>query len=367
MHKARILIVDDDVISRKLLRTLLEKEEAAEIVGLAPNGKVALQKIPQLNPDLITLDIEMPEMDGLETLKRIRMQWPTLPVVMFSSATEEGAAVTLEALALGASDYVTKPQGKLGSTLPLEQLKADFLPKIRALCEARRSTPSSYGSNPARPARPRTKARRSGASRPELLVIGVSTGGPNALAEIIPAISGDISVPVLIVQHMPPMFTRLLGERLNKATTLTVKEAKGGEVLEPGHIYIAPGDYHMRPVRTGDEVTLSLDQGPPVNSCRPAVDPMFDSAVKAYGSKVLGVILTGMGQDGLVGCERIKEAGGNVVIQDEATSVVWGMPSFVSRNGLADAELPLSEIAAELNERLGCGDSELPAHRALAS
>ncbi|MCB9915661.1 MAG: chemotaxis response regulator protein-glutamate methylesterase [Planctomycetes bacterium] len=362
MRKARILIVDDDVISRKLLRTMLEKEQAAEIVGLASNGKIALQKIAQLNPDLVTLDVEMPEMDGIETLKRIRRQWPALPVVMFSGSTEEGAEVTLEALSLGASDYVTKPQGRLGSTLPLEQLKADFLPKIRALCKV----DDAPDAKPKRPRAPLPRSGRKGPT-PTLLAIGVSTGGPNALAEVIPGLAPDLPVPVVIVQHMPPMFTRLLAERLDKSAPLAVHECKGGERLEPGHVYIAPGDFHMRVVACDGGPTLQLDQGPPVNSCRPAVDPLFESAVAVYGEGVLGVVLTGMGQDGLVGCEHVRHAGGSVVVQDEATSVVWGMPGFVARNGLADAVLPLAEIAGELNQRLSRDGNTLRTPRAQAS
>ena len=361
MSKARILIVDDDVISRKLLRTLLEREQSAEIVGLAPNGKIALDKIRQLNPDLITLDVEMPEMDGIETLKRIRAEWPNLPVIMFSGSTEEGAAVTLEALSLGASDYVTKPQGRLGSTLPLEQLKADFLPKIRALCSG-----PEHATEPDTPARkaPRRRPAPTSAGRPDVLVIGVSTGGPNALAEVIPLLDPELTIPVMIVQHMPPLFTRLLAERLNKTSGLEVVEATNGQSVEPGHVYIAPGDFHMRPVQAKEGVKLALDQGPPVNSCRPAADPLFEAAVAVYGPRVLACVLTGMGRDGMVGCEHVKDAGGHVVVQDEATSVVWGMPGFVSRNGLADAELPITQIASELNRR--CGGQEVP-RRAKAS
>lgn len=354
MRKARVLIVDDDVISRKLLRTLLEKEEAAEIVGLAPNGKIALEKIRQVTPDLITLDVEMPEMDGLETLKRIRSEWPDLPVVMFSGATEEGAEVTLEALSLGASDYVTKPQGRLGCTLPLEQLKADFLPKIRALCRERH--PSSTA--PPRRSSLSRKNARAASGAPDALLIGVSTGGPNALAEIIPRLDAELGVPVLIVQHMPPMFTRLLAERLDKTSSLRVVEATEGATVQPGTVYIAPGDYHMRVVAADGGARLNLDQAPPVNSCRPAADPMFQSAVEVYGSKILACVLTGMGQDGMVGCQHVKDAGGEVWVQDEATSVVWGMPGFVSKRGLADDQLPIQDFAAAINRR--CGGSDVP-------
>lgn len=391
MRKARVLIVDDDVISRKILKTVLERGGLAEVVGLAPNGKVALQKIAQLNPDLITLDLEMPEMGGVETLSRIRSRWQRLPVLMVSGATEEGAQITLAALALGASDYITKPNCQPGETSELERLESELIPKVIALCKlqvappthspklttpaalrARRTTSGqAVSSSPARADGRRVftarKNKRLGDDKPEILAIGVSTGGPNALAEIIPQLSADLPVPVVIVQHMPPMFTRLLAERLNNSSPLTVCEAAGGEYLERGHVYIAPGDYHMRLVRDMDAIKIHLDQAPPVNSCRPAVDPLFESVVDAYGERALGLILTGMGQDGLVGCEKLKQARSSVIIQDQATSVVWGMPGAVSRAGLADAELPLSAIARVLNERLERGPQQDSTIRSQAS
>ncbi len=391
MRKARVLIVDDDVISRKILKTVLEKDGFAEVVGLAPNGKVALQKISQLNPDLITLDLEMPEMGGVETLGRIRSRWQRLPVLMVSSSTEEGAEITLAALALGASDYVYKPDCRTGQPSELERLEQDLIPKVIALCQLQESapprTPKSVPVAPRRapassadraPSTTRTMAegerlftarsrKRPGDDKPEVLAIGVSTGGPNALAEIIPQLSADLPVPVVIVQHMPPMFTRLLAERLNNHSPLTIVEACGGELLERGHVYIAPGDFHMHLVREADAIKIELDQAPPVNSCRPAVDPLFESVAKVYGERALGLILTGMGQDGLVGCERLKQAGSSVIIQDQATSVVWGMPGAVSRAGLADAELPLSTIARVLNERLERGPQQNSSIRSQAS
>lgn len=391
MRKARILIVDDDVISRKILRTVLEKDGLAEIVGLAPNGKVALQKIAQLNPDLITLDLEMPEMGGVETLTRIRSRWQRLPVLMVSSSTAEGAEITMAALALGASDYVAKPDCRPGQASELARLEAELVPKVTALCKlepavaprageahalAPQESPSPatvratrFASTRAEDQRvftARSRTRR-GDESPEILAIGVSTGGPNALDEVIPRLRADLPVPVVIVQHMPPMFTRLLAERLNNHSDLTVMEAQGGEFLQRGHVYIAPGDYHMRLVREQDAVKLALDQTPPVNSCRPAVDPLFESVAAIFGERALGLILTGMGQDGLIGCERLKQAGSSVVIQDQATSVVWGMPGAVSRAGLADAELPLSAIARVLNERLERGPQHDTSIRSQAS
>jgi two-component system chemotaxis response regulator CheB len=360
MPPIRILIVDDSSVVRKVLCDGLAPDVALEVVGTASNGRIALARISQLNPDLVTLDVEMPEMNGLETLAEIRKSYPKLPVIMFSTLTERGAATTLDALALGASDYVTKP-GNTGSLeVTLAQIREQLIPKIKALCEVRPGaqrlpispapSPRSVGAQPAREP-----------TRIDLLAIGTSTGGPNALAELMPAIPGNFPVPIVIVQHMPPMFTRLLASRLNGRSELTIREAVPGEILKPGEAWIAPGDYHMTVERRGTSVQLCLNQGPPENSCRPAVDPMFRSVAKVFGANVLAAVLTGMGCDGVQGARHIRERGGQILVQDEASSVVWGMPGQVAAAGLADAMYPLGSMVQEILRRVAVKRTASPA------
>jgi len=349
MRKVRVLIVDDSTVIRRLLTNALTSDPALEVVGTAPNGNIALQKIPQVNPDLITLDIEMPEMNGLETLKAIRQQYLKLPVIMFSTLTQRGAISTLDALSLGASDYVTKPANVGSVTAAIQNVKNELIPKIKALC--RYDVPAT-GIAAARAPLPRSSAlsRRTDLrlTQFDIIAIGVSTGGPNALTEIFKQLPGDLPVPIVIVQHMPPVFTKYLAERLSAVSPLEVREATAGEVLRPGVAWLAPGNYHMALTRTSRGPTIQLHQLPPENSCRPAVDVLFRSVAELYGAATLGAVLTGMGQDGLRGCEAIQAAGGRVLAQDEATSVVWGMPGAVATAGLADAIVPLPRIAAEL-------------------
>lgn len=353
LQKARILVVDDSVLIRKLLTEVLYDDPDLVIAGTASNGKIALSMIPQVNPDLITMDIEMPEMDGLQTLKEIRKIYPKLPVIMVSSHTEKGAAQTIDALTSGANDYIHKPS-KMGSLdMAMEAMRSHLLPKIRALCGLKdRFQPTSVPLFPPRAVRPPIPIK-SNSQAIHVVVIGISTGGPNALSEIMPLFPAQFPVPILIVQHMPASFTKLLAERLAARSTLKIKEAVNGEIISAGQVYIAPGDYHLTLVRDGVHYRVRTHQAPPENSCRPSVDVLFRSAVEVYGSSVLGVVMTGMGQDGLRGCEGIKDKGGVVFIQDEATSVVWGMPGFVSNAGLADKVLPLSQIAPEVVRRVG--------------
>ena len=363
MRKIRVLVVDDSVVVRKIVTDTLSSDPDIEVAGIAANGNIALQKIPQVNPDVITLDIEMPELDGLQTLAEIRKTDTTLPIIMFSTLTERGGVKTLEALSLGATDYVTKPANVGSVSAAMQRIREELVPKIKSFCaeKAGLKTPSTLrpksGIKPKpRPARPTPiTAPKQAYSRFDILTIGVSTGGPNALAELLPILPGDIPIPILIVQHMPPFFTKLLADRLSAKSNITVSEGKPGDMLEPGKAWIAPGDYHMVLEQDNKKVLINTNQGSAENSCRPAVDVLFRSVAKIYGARTLSVVLTGMGQDGLRGCEHIKEAGGMVVVQDEKSSVVWGMPGFVAQAGLADKILPLNQIGQEIINKLKIG------------
>lgn len=345
MARLRMLVVDDSAVIRRLVSEALASDPSIEVASTAPNGKIALDKIEQLRPDAVTLDVEMPVMDGLETLRQIRRRWPRLPVIMFSTLTERGASTTLDALALGASDYVAKPSnsGKLDEGLAA--IRSSLIPKIKALCAHLDLT----GVRVTRPTVLRSLPRHVPLSAAvKILAIGVSTGGPQALEKILPRLPGEFPVPVVIVQHMPKIFTRLLADRLSASSALSVRECVPGAALAPGQVWIAPGDFHMQLRKGGGNVVLETNQAPPENSCRPAVDVLFRSVAEIYGGSVLSVILTGMGSDGLRGCEAIHAAGGRIFVQDEASSVVWGMPGAVANAGIADKVLPLDEISEEV-------------------
>lgn len=340
----RVLIVDDSLVVRKVLREVLEANPRTAVVGTAATGEAALEKIPQLNPDVVTLDIEMPGMGGLKTLAAIRKLYAKLPVIMFSTLTERGAVATLEALALGATDYATKPQQD--NLLHAKQhIERDLVAKVLGL------KPTVAVRIPAPPIPLPAKPTRS-LQRIDLVAIGSSTGGPNALMEVIPRLPADMPVPVVIVQHMPPLFTKMMAERLTSKSAIPVHEGAAGVRLEPGHVWIAPGDYHMTVARRGLELHLELNQGMPENSCRPAVDPMFRSVAQTYGRNALAVVMTGMGSDGALGAKAIREAGGEVLVQDEASSVVWGMPGAVVAAGVTDQIYPVGRIADEITKRV---------------
>jgi two-component system, chemotaxis family, protein-glutamate methylesterase/glutaminase len=368
MPKIRVLVVDDSVVIRKLVTDALGNDPDIEVVGTAANGRIALTKLLQLTPDLITLDIEMPEMDGLQTLAAVRKTHPKLPIIMFSTLTQRGASATLDALALGASDYVTKPSNVGSVTMGIQRIREELIPKVKTFCrhllKGEALTMSWMGIASRGPtgmtaslqgvsstASGRRLTPHTG-GRIDVVAIGVSTGGPNALATLFPQWSASFPVPIVLVQHMPPTFTRLLAERLAAKSAMAINEGKAGALLAPGQTWVAPGDFHMTVERDAAGVRLSMNQGPPENSCRPAVDVLFRSVAKVFGANVLGVVLTGMGQDGLRGCEAIKEAGGQIFIQDEASSVVWGMPGIVAKSGLADKIVPLEQIGGEILRRV---------------
>ncbi|GAB3306707.1 chemotaxis response regulator protein-glutamate methylesterase [Geodermatophilus aquaeductus] len=366
MDPIRVLVVDDSVVVRKIVTDVLSSDPAIEVVGTAVNGKLALTKLDTLKPDLVTMDIEMPEMNGIEAVRAIRARRNRVPIVMFSTLTERGASATLDALSSGANDYVTKPANVGSVAQSMESVREQLIPKIKAL------TGRPVGLGAARPA-PAPVAARPPAPRsvphkaPAVLVIGSSTGGPEALAKVLPALPATLPVPILLVQHMPPVFTRQFAQRLDRLSALRVVEAVDGTPLLPGTVHLAPGDHHLTVRGTGRGATTMLSQGPPENFCRPAVDPLFRSAVTAYDGAVLAVVLTGMGSDGRNGASVIRDAGGTVVVQDQATSVVWGMPGAVASAGLADEVLPLDRVAEAITRHLARALPPQPAPLTLAT
>ncbi len=350
MPNIQVLIVDDSTVIRRILREAFSADPIFEIAGAATNGRAALMMIEQSCPDIVILDIEMPEMDGLQALTAIRERYPKLPVIMFSTLTAHGAVATVEALTRGATDYVTKSSDLGKYSDAVERVRRQLVPKAKAICDA-----TLFRRSAAKDAQwgvPSLNAPPLASTVIDAVAIGTSTGGPNALASVMGAIPQDFPVPILIVQHMPPLFTKYLAERLRASGNIPVAEAKHGEELFAGGAWIAPGDYHMTVVRNGTHVRIQTNQNPAENSCRPSVDVLFRSVAKAYGRSTLAVVMTGMGQDGLRGCEHIKVAGGQVLAQDEHSSVVWGMPGFVAKAGLADRVLPLDQIGAEIVRRV---------------
>jgi two-component system chemotaxis response regulator CheB len=382
----RILVVDDSVVIRKLLTSTLNEVPGMEVVATAALGKIALAKIQQCSPDIVILDVEMPEMDGIETLKRIRKQAPRLPVIMFSTKTERGAVATIEALTCGASDYVSKPSNVGNVLAAMARVREDMVPKIQALTAgsrpALRRPPSmplattTRGATPPRgamtvpitavipdvatPPIPSTMPIR--LSRPigprppvEIVAIGASTGGPNALAILLTQLPADFAVPIVIVQHMLATFTRHFADRLAAQCRIKIVEATAGDVLMPGHAYIARGDHHLVTERRMGRASLAMNQDAAENFCRPAVDVLFRAVAHTHGASALAVVLTGMGHDGLIGCAAIRDAGGDVIVQDEQTSVVWGMPGFVARAGLASQVMALDQLGGEVRRRVALG------------
>ena len=397
----RVLVADDAVVVRHLLTSVINDDPDLVVVSVARNGAIAVARFEQLRPDVVTLDVEMPEMDGLQALAAIRKIDRNVPIIMFSTLTERGGEATLDALSLGASDYVTKPSSAGGVGAAMERVRDELIPRIKALCA--RPAPAS---EPKSKARLTTVTGRAAAKRPtnrvdpagdglngnngnnghnsdghasgpvgsdqtepgaelsrpvadrstwapptgviDVLAIGASTGGPVALGTLLESLPADFRVPILITQHMPTVFTRLLAKRIDGSAAIRVREAEDGDELEPGLALIAPGDFHVVLERGLTKVTVRLDQGEPVNFCRPSVDVMFRSVADVYGGDVLAVMLTGMGRDGRDGCRDLKANGGMVIAQDEASSVVWGMPGAVVNSGLADFVLGLGAIGPKV-------------------
>jgi two-component system chemotaxis response regulator CheB len=363
--RTSILIVDDSAVMRSLLRSVVKGDATLEVGGTAADGVSALSLLDSFHPDLVLLDVEMPRMDGLATLKQLRARGHRMPVIMCSSLTHRGAKVTIEALAGGASDYVAKPVGQPDRETAMRTLSQDLIPKIHALTRRKldisaslftrkevmpRPAPSRLPGSIA-PPYPASLRPDTANATPAVLIIGVSTGGPAALDNLLPALPAGFPLPVLIVQHMPELFTGLFAERLNGRCKLHAREAAEGDAVLPGTIYIARGNWHMEVTGTagrGAPAILHLGQGPLENHCRPAADVLFRSAASVYGAGVLALVLTGMGSDGLIGCRIVRGLGGTILAQDEATSTVWGMPGAVANAGLADKILPLDAIVPEI-------------------
>lgn len=384
----RVLVVDDSAVMRRVLRTVIEETADLVVVGAACDGVEALGLLAEADPDVVVLDVEMPRMDGLAALGHLRGLRPWMPVVMFSSLTEQGASATLTALSRGAADFVTKPAtGSIGDSL--DRVRGELVPMLRALgATVRRPVPAEVapageGGRPSTlPPGPAAShatsvitvttttrasapaAALAGASlaprraapglpaRAELVVVASSTGGPDALTRLLGALPAGFAAPILIAQHVPPIFSAQLADRLDRLSSLTVLEAEDGERPRPGHVYIAPGDHHLRVHSGSGVVRLLLDQEPKENFCRPSADPLFRTAAAAYGPRLLGLVLTGMGSDGLRGAEAVVGAGGRVIAQDAESSVVWGMPGAVVAAGLADTVLSLDAIPAALVGRV---------------
>ncbi len=341
-REVRVIAIDDSVVARRLIQKAIDTEKDLETVGVAANGRLGLEKIGRLKPDVVVLDLDMPVMDGLETLAEIRRTAPTLPVVIFSHIDITASAKTMSALSEGPTEFVQKPSST-DTRLGQDYIHTELVPVIRAIA------PALTGHLRA-PAMPPKKVPANRPVQFRAVVIAVSTGGPEALASLISGIKTPLAVPVLIVQHMPPVFTRMLATRLNSLTPCSVSEATQGQVVVAGNIYIAQGGLHMEVVRSGDDVVINLHDGPKENFCRPSADVLFRSAENVYGAGVMGVVLTGMGEDGRRGSEAIVAAGGVVIAQTPATAVVASMPNSVT--SIASAILPVEAIADEIRFRV---------------
>jgi two-component system chemotaxis response regulator CheB len=371
---ARVLVIDDSAVARGLMTRWIDEDPELTLVGSAVDGEQGVKKATELSPDLIVLDVEMPKMDGLAALPLLLKAVPGTKVVMASTLTRRGGEVTIRALSMGAADYASKPQA--GRLAGAEEFRVSLIEKLKALAPrpavslasvqtitktatagSRTAAPATSAARPAPRAHnpiaraPVTRRRPRSTGRPQLVVIGSSTGGPQALRDVVAAFPAGLTAPVVIAQHMPALFTKILAEHLDKAGNLACKEAEDGERLQSGHIYLAPGDFHLTVRKDAAGFYAKLDQNPPVNFCRPAVDPLFESVSEATDGKALGVIMTGMGHDGRQGSQMLRDAGGTIIAQDEATSIVWGMPGAVAEAGLADELLPLTDIGPNIVRR----------------
>lgn len=339
----RVLVVDDSRVTLRLVSDALRSDPEIEVVGTAFDGLEALKKIEDLRPDVVTLDLEMPVLNGLETLTKLRERDSRIPVVIFSSFSQRGAMMTLEALSLGANDYVAKPHGG-GTGSVMERVREELVMKVK--CLAGFCPPPSI-----RGLSPRETAWDDSVHAVEVVAMGASTGGPTALEFILPQLPKTFDAPVVLVQHMPASFTSVFAQRLDAKCAMRVVEAQGGEVLEAGTVYLAAGGRHLEVVRKRGALVTAASFAEPVHSCRPSVDVLFKSVASAAPQRALAVVLTGMGRDGRDGSRLIREAGSEVIVQDKASSVVWGMPGAVAMAGFADEVLPLERLPGAILRR----------------
>lgn len=337
----RVLVVDDSAVVRGLLARALDTQPGIEVSGTAIHGEAALNWMMNHPVDVVVLDVEMPVMDGLQTLLNIQAEFDGVQVIMASALTYEGAETTVRALASGAAGCIAKPRAASVHE-SINQLVTELVPLVKALGRRQAAEPTPTAVSPT--------VARTVAAPPRILVIGASTGGPQALTTVLTGLPRDFPLPICIVQHMPPLFTPMLAKHLAKDTGRPCAEAQNGEPVQPGHTYIAPGDFHVSLARSETHVMLTLNQRPPEHYCRPSVNPLFRSAARCYAKAVLAVMLTGMGEDGIEGSRTIVEEEGYLIAQDEATSVVWGMPGAVVRANLAHEVLPLDQIAGRVSQ-----------------
>nr|WP_321454370.1 chemotaxis response regulator protein-glutamate methylesterase [uncultured Cohaesibacter sp.] len=390
-RQVKVMVVDDSVVIRGLIGRWINEDPALELVGSHRNGRLAVEDIAKSKPDIVVLDIEMPDMDGLTALPLLLRNYSKARILMASTLTRRNAEISLRALSLGATDYVPKPESNSQITTSRD-FRDELLAKIKAIGGAGEEGPSQFRASRGPSAfapRPgatttsrinqsrqtlatgadkRTPAaasatppagsiagpngimlRKMGSARPRALLIGSSTGGPQALEKLLQEIGPQMrSAPILITQHMPATFTAILADHLARASGMPAAEAQDGEVVQNGHIYVAPGGKHMELTKQAGQAVVKLTDGPPVNFCKPAVDPFFESAAQVYGAAALGVILTGMGHDGAAGARHIVDAGGSIIAQDEASSVVWGMPGAAAQAGVCAAVIPLNQIGSKV-------------------
>lgn len=350
----KVMVVDDSAIVRGLFTRVLEAEPGIAVIASAGDGAMAVRMLGRETPDVIVLDIEMPNMDGLTALPKIKELQPDVIVIMASTLTKRNAEISLRALSLGADDYIAKPSSR-EEFRSAEDFKRELVEKVQTLAARRKGRPvvvrkaASTVVSDIFPARKPIELRSAGSARPDVLAIGSSTGGPKALADCLKPITAGITLPIIITQHMPPTFTEILAKHLGDVTGWPSVEGVDGDIIMPKHIYVAPGAHHMLVARKGPNKILRITDDPPENFCRPSVDPMLRSMAEVYGPNVLVLILTGMGSDGRAGCERIVQCGGTVIAQDEETSVVWGMPGAVAVTGLCSAVLPINEIPGRVS------------------
>lgn len=353
MEEIKVMVVDDSPFMRRVISDIINGQSDMKVVATARNGEEALLSARRFSPDVITMDVEMPVMDGLEALQRIMNENP-LPVIMLSSITKQGADATVKALHLGAVDFITKPSGTL--SLDINEVARDIVKKIRIAALAKDKLRFTKVKADKRIKPPKVSPPGISKSPEKIIVIGTSTGGPKALHEVIPKLPGSLPAAVLVVQHMPPGFTRSLAERINGMSALNVKEAEDGEPVLTGTVYIAPGDYHLKVKQLGEglnrRLVIKLTQEPLVSGHRPSVDAMIESVVQEYWSDILAVIMTGMGQDGTRGTASVKNRGGKVIAEDSSTCIVYGMPKSVIDSGYADLIVPLPQIARRIVENI---------------